>query len=281
MRPHLDVTGMPRAAVLDRDRARIAVVVDSLHAVDCAAAEERDHRFPIVRRAVRELEREHGRKRPGTPRRAQPAGRHPVARLEQRVEAAHARESARARDLRHRQLRVRQQPLCQQQPLRLRVFDRRNAELAFENSPQVPARHADPFGQVLDAAVFQHAVLDQIDRALCEARDGIHARIAGRKLRAATQAGPVAAHLCRSRAREEAAVFAARQTYGAHGTAIDPRRRDADEEAAVEARVVRSERAVAGVGVERHGRIMPAGPDRDSPFSDVEARCCLRSRTCA
>ena len=93
-------------------------------------------------------------------------------------------------------------------------------------------------------------------RASCS--DGVHARVARRELGAAAQAGPVARDFGRRGAREEAAVLAARHPHRAHGTAIDARRRDADEEAAVEARIVRGERAVAGVGIERHGRIMRA-----------------------
>ena len=57
----------------------------------------------------------------------------------------------------------------------------------------------------------------------------------------------------RRRARKEPALRAPGRTHRAHGPAIDPRRAHAHEEPPVEAGVVRDERAVAGVGVERHG----------------------------
>jgi hypothetical protein len=61
---------------------------------------------------------------------AQPRRRQPVARAKQRVEAPQAPEAARERNVEQRQRRVGQQPLGEQQPLRLRVFDRRYAELS-------------------------------------------------------------------------------------------------------------------------------------------------------
>ncbi len=255
--------------------------VTGLHAVDRAAAEEREHRVPIVRRPKRELERERRGKRAAAARIAQPPRRHPVARLEQRVEAAHAREPARERDLGHRQRRVGEKPLREQQPLRLRVLDRRNAELGIEDPPQMAARHADALGQMLDAAGVEHAVLDQVDGALREPRDRVDARIAGGELGPAAQARPVAFHLGGRGAREEVTVLAARQPHRADGPAVDARRRHADEEPSVEAGIVRPEGAVAGVGIERHGAIMPADPGADSPFSDVGSGNARRCRTCA
>ena len=99
----------------------------------------------------------------------------------------------------------------------------------------------------------EHAVLDQVHGALREAGDRIDARVARRELGTAAQARPVALDLGGRGAREEAAVLAARQPHVADRPAVDPRRRHADEEPAVETGVVRRQRAVAGVGIERHG----------------------------
>jgi hypothetical protein len=133
----------------------------------------------------------------------------------------------------------REQPLGEQEPLRLRVFDRRDAELRVEDPPQVAARHAHARRQMLDAALVEHAVLDQVDGALREPRDRVDARIAGRELRPAAQARPIAFDFGSGGAREEVAILAARQAHRAHRPAIDARRRHADEESAVEARIVR------------------------------------------
>src|SRR6185312_13188916 len=149
------------------------------------------------------------------------------------------------------------------------ILDGRNAELGIEDAPQMAARDADALRQVLDAAGVEHAVLDQVDGALREARNCVDARVAWSKLGAAAQARAVAFHLGGRGAREEVTVLAARQLDRADGPAVDARRRNADEESSVEARIVRPQGAVAGVGIERHGAIMPADPGADSPFSDV------------
>ena len=251
--PHLDPADVPRSAMLDRDRPRVER--------PRPPARRRRWRGSPGTKASRPSRRADGtrartRARPGAPgaaRLAQPPRRHPVTRLEQRVEAAHAREAAGARDLRDGQRGIRQQPLGEQEALRLRILDRRHAEFRFEDPPQVPARDSDARREVLDAAGLEHAVFDEIDGALREPGDGIHARVAGSELRPATQAWPIAFDFRRGSAREEPAILPARQAHRAHRAAIDARRRNADEESAVEARIVRRERAVAGVGIERHG----------------------------
>src|SRR6185436_14349935 len=81
-----------------------------------------------------------------------------------------------------------------------------------------------------------------------------------RELRPAAQTRSIAADFRCCGAREKATVLPTRQADRAHRAAIDPRGRDADEESAVEARIVRRQGAITGVGVERHGRIMPPAP---------------------
>ena len=161
--------------MLDCHHSRVGFGVHLLDAVDRPALEKRKHRVPVVRRTVRKLEHERGGEALGTACLAQPPGRHPVARLEQRVEAPHARKTAGARDFRDGQRRIGQQPLREQQALRLRILDRRDAELRFENSPQVATRNADARCQMLDAACLENAIFDEIDRTLRETSAGIDA----------------------------------------------------------------------------------------------------------
>jgi hypothetical protein len=132
------------------------------------------------------------------------------------------------------------------------------------------ARHADTGGQVLDAAVLEHAVFDQVDRPLSEPRAGIDAGVPRRELGPAAQTRPIAADFRGRGAREKATVLPPRQADRAHRPAIDPCGGDADEESAVEARIVRRQGAITGVGVERHGRIMPACPALTRHFRTVE-----------
>ena len=107
---------------------------------------------------------------------------------------------------------------------------------------------------------------------LGEARYRIHARIAGCQFGPAAQARPVAVRLRGRRAGEEAAVLALGRLDGADRAAINARRRDRDEKAAVKPGVTRSERPVTDAGVENHERIMGAAAGLVWPFSDIAAR---------
>jgi len=185
-----------------------------------------------------------------------------IALLEERVEAAQAAEAAGKGHVGHRQGRIGEQPLGEQQALGLCKFHRRDAELGAEGAPQVPIGNAQSPRHGFQAAVFQRAVFDQPRRGLSEARGRVHAGIAGRQLRPAAQAGPVPGGLGGRRARVEAAVLASRRLHRAHRAAVDPGRGHRDEEAPVEARVARAQRAVAGVGIERHGGSIPASRRR-------------------
>ena len=62
-----------------------------------------------------------------------------------------------------------------------------------------------------------------------------------------------------------------------HRAAVDARGPHAHEEAPVEARVVGAERAVALVGIEKHGAIIRPGPGGRSPFSDIEFYAAARA----
>ena len=197
----------PRCAIASV--RRYASAVTSSTPAIARAARNASIDVPVVGRAIGELEGEPRRQRAHGVVLAQARRRHPVACLPQRVEAAHAGEAAGQRDLGDRQRRVGQQALGEQQPLRLRVFDRRHAELGVENAPQVAAGHADARRECLDAAVVEDAVLDQVDRRLREPCRRVDAGVARRELGSAAQARPVAVDLGGRRAREKAAILAA------------------------------------------------------------------------
>ena len=78
---------------------------------------------------------------------AQLARRHAVARAEEVVEAAQAREAARHRHVEHRQRGVGEQALGEQQALRLRVVDGRDAELLLEDAAQVAVGDVERGGE--------------------------------------------------------------------------------------------------------------------------------------
>src|SRR5262249_41281777 len=104
----------------------------------------------------------------------------------------------------------------------------------------------------VESLVLERPVFHQRRGSLRETRRRVDARVARRELGPAAQARSVAARFRGRGARKEAAILALRRLDGADRAAINARRRDRDEEAAVEARVARTERAVADAGVESH-----------------------------
>jgi hypothetical protein len=106
----------------------------------------------------------------------------------------------------------------------------------------MPLAHPELPREVGDRATIERTGGDAARRGAGEARDGVAGSAARRQLRAAAQARPVARPLGRCRGGEEATPLRIRHAGGTDGAAIDPRRRDADEEHAVESRVARVER---------------------------------------
>ena len=106
------------------------------------------------------------------------------------------------------------------------------------------------------------AFVDTLHEQAREPPRVVHRREAGREFGAAAQTRPESRFLRRLRRREEPAVRGLRRAGRADRAAVDPGRRDADEEHPVEARVARQDHAVALV--ERHGRgahvFQPATP---------------------
>jgi hypothetical protein len=202
---------------------------------------------------------------------AQLAGRHAVARAEERVEAPQAREAARHRDVDDRHRGIREQALGEEQALRLGVVHRRHAELLLEDAAQVAIGDAQRRGELREARVLQAAVLHQARGGLREAAIRIDHRVAGRELRPAAQARPETPRTRPRRRSGRSGSCGAARLRGAHRAAVDARRADAHEEAPVEAGVVGAERAVALVGVEEHGAIIRPHAGPRSPFSDMES----------
>ena len=153
----------------------------------------------------------------------------PVVRDEGGVEAAHAGEAAGQRHLRHRQARVGEQLLGRQQPARLQVLQRRDAELRLEDAAQVAVAHAQPRGQRCDGAGAVVAPRRRARRAAgrpaapgCARRPrSTSCSRVRRQLGPAAQAGPEARGLGLRRVAEEAAVLAPRQLHAADRPAVD------------------------------------------------------------
>jgi hypothetical protein len=226
-----DANGARREpAGADANGAPVAPPLDGLDARHGPAREKGEHRVPVVGRAIGEIEREIVRfaaiRGPG----AKLPRRHPISLAEERIEPAQARKAARHRDREHRQSRVREQALGEQQALRLRVGHWRHAELRAEDAPQVPVRDAELRRERLEARILQGPAFDAVGRGTREATVRIDRREARREFRPAPQARAESARLGRRRAREERAVALQGRAGRAHGPAVDARRRHAHEE---------------------------------------------------
>src|SRR6266853_375444 len=267
----------------DAHRAAIAAVLHRFDAGDRAHAEKCAHRRPIERRPETQLELEHvgcgGYWRTASERAAQLPGFEAVALLEERVETPHAAEAARECHLGDGQRSVGEETLREQQLLRLREFHGRYSELGAESATQVPVGDAQAPGEGIESLLVQRPVFHHARGGLREARGRVHARVAGRELRSAAQARPVTTRLRGRGARKETAVLALGRLDGADRAAIDARRRNRDEKAAVKSGVTRFERPVTDAGVENHELIMSAVAGLVWPFTDIAARRRARRST--
>ena len=159
---------------------------------------------------------------------------------------------------------VGEQALGQQQALRLRVLDGRDAELLLEDAAQVAVRDAErrrrgprgsrpPAGRPRcssAAALGEPPVGVDASRSPARARAGSAGTAGSPRSSAAAALGKKRQLRCERRPRR------------AHRPAVDAGRAHAHEEAAVEAGVVGAQGAVALVGVEEHGGHYPPGPER-------------------
>src|SRR6266550_3275210 len=137
--------------------------------------------------------------------------------------------------------------------MRLRQLERRYADLALQRAPQVTLAHAEVSREIGNVAPIQRARRNPLRRQLRQPGHGIELRLgpAGRQFGTAAQTGPESSALGGRRRIEEAAVPVVRQPRLARRPAVDVRRRDPDEEHAVEARIARVHRELIGVAVDR------------------------------
>src|SRR5258706_5463546 len=260
--PTLDADGAPVARALHEldpgNRIAVQELQEHVPGERCAVGEcqpnevphriGRRHRRVVYRPAVARLDG------PSQAARAQA-----VTLAKHRVEAAQALKAAGEGDMRYRQRRVGEQALCEQQPMRLCKLDGRYADLALESTTQVSLADVELSRQVRHGATVERAGADANCCREGEARNGVDRRLARSELGAAAQAGAISRTLGRRGGHEEATMTRNRDSRRADRPAIDPGRDDADEEDAVEARIVRPSCTLALVRVEQEDRGDGAG----------------------
>ena len=155
------------------------------------------------------------------------------------------------RDLRQRQPRFADQLLGGQKAPVGRDGLRSGADMRKEEPPELPLAHAEAGGELVELAFVERPFLDEAQgtrNAGGRARPGWRA---GRRFRPAAQAGTKPCRFGCGRARHEKTMFPFRHPRRADRPAIDARGADTDEEAAVEARILGKDGAVATRGIER------------------------------
>ncbi len=183
---------------------------DMLDAGNGALAQKVDHRRPVVGRMIAQRQNDLPLRPGGTIRLAsapQFTRRSAEQRLEGLVETANAAEARRERHLGHRQTRLMNKLLGQQNAAGLRHGNRRRAEMLAEQPPQLPFADAEAACQSIDIGFVQRAKLDQAERARHRVRGAAPSAQIGGRLRAAAQAGAEARLLCRRRGRKEGHIL--------------------------------------------------------------------------
>jgi len=234
---------------VDGNRPRVDIAIDDLDARDRAGPEIRQHRRPVVRRFVAQLQRNLAprRRRHATADAAQRSGRTAEEALERFVEASNAAKARGERHLAHRQRRLVDELLGEQDPSGLRDRDGRRTEVCAEQPAELAFADAEPRGECVHIGLVQSAELDERQSA----RHGVRRAAPGGEIRCrfgpAAQTRPEAGGLRGRRRGEEAHVLALGRPRRTDGTAVDAGRLHADEQLAVEACVAGPEGAVAGV----------------------------------
>jgi hypothetical protein len=168
------------------------------------------------------------------------------------VEAADAAESRSESDFGHRQARLMDKLLGEQDAPRLRYRNRRCAEVLAEQPAKLPLPETEAAGQGVHVIFVERAEFDQAERARHRVRGAAPCAHVGRSLGAAAQARAKAGLLRGGRSGKEHHIARKRRPRRTHRAAIDAGRLDAGEEAAVKAGVAVNECAVAGVVIEVH-----------------------------
>jgi hypothetical protein len=218
---HLDVTRVHGSAAADRDAAHVVGLADRLDALDGAHAQG-TRASPRSRKADdRRVERQPIGRLGRAGIASQPRRRHPVAVAEQRVESAHARETARVRDVGDRQVRVGEQALGEQQAC-VCAYSTGETPNSASNTrrrcrSETPTRAASR--SIPPSSITPDSIRST---APCASREPASiAAWPGRELGPATQARPETARLGGRGAREERQFLAPRHPHVAYRTAVD------------------------------------------------------------
>ncbi len=221
-----------------------------------AGAEEGEQPVAVQRCARRQAQLDlalRGRPAAAPGAAAQLAGRARVDRADRLVELAHAAEPGRQRHLGEAQPGRLDQRAGRLRALGPRQLGRPGPHLCDQDPVELALAEAEPGGQAGDAVAVDDPVRDQADGAACDVGAPVPGGRARRGVRLAALAGPEAGRLRGRGRREQADVAPVGQARRAAGAAVDPGRRDADEEEAVVARVAAAHEAVAGLEVVDHG----------------------------
>ncbi len=241
------------AGVADRNRAPVDIARDSFDTGNGALAKKRQHRIPVIGRPIGETDRQRAGFALGLvadmPQRRRRTSEHLQKGF---VEPADAVETRRQRDLGHRQRRLVDQLLGQQNPSRLRHRDRRRPDMLAKQPPQLARADAQPICKPLDIGLIEAASLDQSERARHGVGGTAPERKIGRRFRPAAQTWAKARLLRRRRRGIERYVLEFRGARRANRPAVDAGGFDTHEQPAVEAGIAGRNRAVAGGAVHIH-----------------------------
>jgi hypothetical protein len=141
---------------VDHHGPEVTATVYGLDSGDGARGEERQQVLPVERHAAGQLHRQRGFGTGSTgiiPDSAQLAWRSAVGLHERVVEAAYAAVPGGYGNVLHGQRRLVDQLLCKLEALRVGDSERARTEVPREQTPQMPARHAEAGGQAFHVAI--------------------------------------------------------------------------------------------------------------------------------
>ena len=134
-------------------------------------------------------------------------GRQSIALLEQRVKSPNALEPRGQGNLRHRDARIGQELLGQQQPLRLPEFDGRNAIGVVEDAAHVAVGNAEGIGQFRQRMPGEKILADMPGNVAGKLGGIVHGTVAGGQFGPAAFAGAIPGGLGGGGVGEKGAVL--------------------------------------------------------------------------
>ncbi len=231
------------------NRAQVAAAVNNFNAINRTRSQKPKHAIPVIRRTVAKPK---GNPLLLIPRRALPAqsARWPMEQVQKRlIKSPQTPKPSRHRNFGHRHLRLMNQLLRKQHPPRLRNRDRRRTKVLKEQTSQLTFPQTQPSSHLFDTVpiAIQSAFSDQSQSPRNRIRSSpprSHVRSCLRTA-AKTRTKP---RILRSRRRtKEPAILTLGRTRRTHRSAINPRRRDADEQQAVKTCVPALQRAITNL----------------------------------